>query len=321
MPMRRGGILNNKLAGKGTLAVLIGIAVLLGSLRGSAAALPAAVAHAQANPPAADTVDVAAWSRQIEDYMSDVYALIGEIVAVEMGPDGDPAAWIVVVRGSTAAPATAYLHVGLDQTLAEQIRVGDTVQFTGRIVGLATYESRMVPAVDLVTYLGQMACDGNPPTCTDIPTPTPAPALPSTAAPTDFIVRRTTLVLAGPDWEYRMVGSHRRGDVVTPIACTKDCQWLQLAEGQWIFAEAVDGPTESLPWFSGSAAQIPRYPPHPHRPHAQRESPCPAMRPASSMKRGSPKPRAVSTRRLWLTLRMHCVSVPKTQCICIIEVP
>ena len=53
MPMRRSAILNSKLVGKGILAVLIGSAVLLGSLgpKGAGAALPVAVAHAQANPP------------------------------------------------------------------------------------------------------------------------------------------------------------------------------------------------------------------------------------------------------------------------------
>ena len=272
MPMRRSALLNSKLVGKGTLAVLIGIAVLLGSLGPRVAALPVAVAHAQANPPApqtADAVDVAAWSRQIEDYMSHVYVLIGEIVAVEMGPDGDPTAWIVVVRGSTKTLTTQYLYVGLNQTLAEQIQVGDIVQFAGRIVGSVTYESRMVPAVNLVPYFDQLVCEGDPLTCTDLPTPIPNPTPPSTTASTDFVVQRTALVLAGPDWEYRMVGSYRRGDVVAPIACTEDCQWLQLAEGQWIFAEAVDGPTESLPLVSGVGSpdpQVSTVPTPPSRP-------------------------------------------------------
>ncbi|MYA06025.1 MAG: tetratricopeptide repeat protein, partial [Caldilineaceae bacterium SB0664_bin_22] len=274
MPMRRDAVLNSKLVGKGTLAVLIGIAVLLGNLepRGSVAALPVAVAHAQAGPSAshaADAVDVAAWSRQLEDHLSEVHALSGEIVTVEMGPDGDAVAWIVSARGNTVAPATLYLPVGLDQTLAEQIRVGDTVQFTGRIVDLAAYESRMVPAVNLAAFLGQVVCEGNPPICTDLPPPIPAAARPSTAASTHFTVQRTALVLAGPDRAYRMVGSHRRGDVVAPIVCKEDCPWLQWADGQWIFAEAVDGPTESRPLVAGAGSpdlQVSTAPAPPARP-------------------------------------------------------
>ncbi len=217
-------------------------------LRMSAAAMPASkslafqssVVHAQHQVPSDDTVNLDELFRNIEDYINEVFYFVGEISYVKYRPNGHADALIVKIRGDSLQPSQPYLYVDIEHVLPERVLEGDIVQFTGQVMGFEEYESRPVPAVLLMEYLGRLQCEGDPPTCVEVMAPTPTPTL-------TFQMRYSAPVRSGPNFEYHIVGRKEQGDPVEPIAQTTDGRWLKLGEGQWILAFMLEGNKEFLP--------------------------------------------------------------------------
>ena len=240
--------------GNGTRVVLVCIALLWSLVpRMSVAAMPASksaalqssVAHSQSNSPSNDTLNLDDLFRNIEEYINEVYYFAGEISYVEFMPNGYADALIVKIGGDSLQ----YLHVDIEHPLRERVLIGDVVQFTGRVIGFEEYESRPVPAVLLIEYLGRLKCEGDPPTCSEITASTPA---------STFTLRYSAPVRSGPGFEYSIVGRVERGDTVEPDARTTDGRWLQLGEGQWLLAFLADGKVESLPVATRPPPPTPR---------------------------------------------------------------
>ncbi len=238
------------------IAVLVFSALLWGLLPkmlvGTISASPPVVLqssaeHSQHDPPTAETLDPDELFRNIESYIDEVYYFVGEISYVEFMPDGYADSLIVKMLGDALEPSQQYLHVDIEHTLNERVLERDIVRFTGRVVGLQEYESRPIPAVVLLEYLGRLQCEGDPPTCSEIDALPPAPAV-------AFTLKYAAPVRSGPGYGNRIVDRLEQGSTIEPIGRTADGRWLQLAEGQWILAILADGRDASFPVTTVPAA-------------------------------------------------------------------
>ena len=242
------------------MAVLVFSALLWGLFprmpEGAISASPSVVLqssaeNAQHDPPTAETLDPDELFRNIESYIDEVYYFVGEISYVEFMPDGYADSLIVKMLGDALEPSQQHLHVDIEHTLNERVLERDIVRFTGRVVGLQEYESRPIPAVVLLEYLGRLQCEGDPPTCSEIDALPPAPAV-------AFTLKYAAPVRSGPGYGNRIVDRLEQGSTIEPIGRSADGRWLQLAEGQWILAILAEGDDESLPMAAVRPTPTPR---------------------------------------------------------------
>ena len=256
----RGRPMNNRI-----MAVLVFSALLWGLLprmpEGAISASPSVVLqssaeNAQHDPPTAETLDPDELFRNIENYIGGVYYFVGEISHVEFMSDGYADSLIVKMLGDSLEPSQQYLHVDIEHTLNERVLERDIVRFTGRVMGLQEYESRPIPAVLLLEYLGRLQCEGDPPTCSEIDALPPAPAV-------AFTLKYAAPVRSGPGYGNRIVDRMEQGSTIRPIGRTADGRWLQLAEGQWILAILADVRDESFPTATVSPTPTATVPPTP----------------------------------------------------------
>jgi len=242
------------------IAVLVFSALLWGFLpRMPVAAIPtspsvvlqSSVGHAQHNPSTAETMDPDELFRNIESYTGEVYYFVGEVSYVEFMPDGYANSLIVKMLGDALEPSQQYLHVDIEHTLNERVLERDIIRFTGRVIGLQEYESRPIPAVLLLEYLGRLQCEGDPPICSEIDALPPAPTV-------AFTLKYAAPVRSGPGYGNRIVDRMEQGSTIRPIGRTADGRWLQLAEGRWILAILADGRDESFPTATVPPTPAPR---------------------------------------------------------------
>ncbi len=260
------------------MAVLVFSALLWGLLprmpEGSISASPSVVLqssaeNAQHDPPTAETLDPDELFRNIESYIDEVYYFVGEISYVEFMPDGYADSLIVKMLGDALEPSQLHLHVDIEHTLNERVLERDIIRFTGRVVGLQVYESRPIPAVVLLEYLGRLQCEGDPPTCSEMDALPPAPAV-------AFTLKYAAPVRSGPGYGNRIVERLEQGSTIRPIGQTADGRWLQLAEGQWILAILADVGDASFPVTTVPAATV-RPTPTPRTVVASMPTPTPQM--------------------------------------------
>ena len=210
------------------------------------AASQVSVSHFQTNVSPDETLEYDELFRNIEDHIDKVYYFAGDISHVEFMPDGYADSLVVEIGGDISNPSQ-YLYVYIEDTLNERVLVGDIVQFRGQVVGFEVYESRPVPAVLMIEYMGRLVCEGEPPTCSVI---TPAPAV-------TFTLKYAAPVRSGPGYEYDIVGRMKKGDTVEISGRSDNGQWLKLGDSQWILALLAVGSVESLPIAAGPPAPAP----------------------------------------------------------------
>ena len=75
-------------------------------------------------------------------------------------------------------------------------------------------------------------------TATKQPTSVPTP---------QYYVNSGANLRRGPGTNFEIVGGQAQGDVLSPIARTKDGEWIQIDQNTWIWAGLIEGDIEILP--------------------------------------------------------------------------
>ena len=165
------------------------------------------------------------WARPVAIAMGGL-ALVTSLYVTTLGPLQSAGGSLSVLAPPSLLAATATFTPTSTSTIAPVPTLTSTPTLTPMPTSTPTarWASRLPPSPRVRP----------PPTATPVPPRTPTPVAPQ------GVVKTLANLRAGPGTHYDIVGQLAQGRRVQPVFRTYDSLWLQLRNGNWIYAPLVD---------------------------------------------------------------------------------